>query len=486
MKTRFLIAFFLLFTYLLIAQEEIISAKMDIKEFESTISIPIVDNENNFHVFSTSKNILTDQGIVHIKYDSKSNILTKNEYPKPPAISFKYITGISIDSENNISLYFHKKANKEFNRLVIKPNGEIKNESFKLFLKKEKIIHYSSSENNFKMLTVKRNESLINVYNFNGNSFKKTSFDFNQERFYDKETKLTNLDDLIPANYLHAVSNEIPNKVHIYGKKRKIYSDKNKIIITLNHHKNGTRILNLDLKENTAKADYIPLPRTLFKADDWTKSNSFIFNGNIYSIIASKKLMVINIKNLETKETLKEFIFDGEEELEFQLSKNLSSTLIVVPISINSSKTKITKGKTFFKRFILTPYSGISGRHSNNNLILTVGGYSPPTGGSMNFGAPTSSSFEGPNGPITISSNTHSFSNNSLASSSFEKSLVLNSNTFEIVENKEISDIYKMVEAYSENIKGIQLKSLFKYQDYFLFGYYNKNEKNYHLVKFND
>ncbi|NJB71760.1 hypothetical protein GGR42_002222 [Saonia flava] len=492
MKTLFSITLLMFCLYLnpLLAQEEIAASSMELKEFKSTISIPIVDNEQNIHIFSVSKNILIDQEITHIKYNPTTNTIIKKEYPTPSTITLKYITGIEVDSDNNINLYFHNKAKGEFNSIGINNEGKLEYNTFKLPLKKEKVIHYVSHKNNFKMLTVKRNGSVIHVYSFKGNSYEKNSFDFSQDRFYDKETKLTTLDDIISTSSLESISQEMPSQASTYSSRRKFYNLKDKIIITLNHHKNGTRILNLDLNKNVGKTDYIALPRTHFKAEDWTKSNSYIFEGNLYSIITSNKLMVINIKNIETKETIKEFIYKGDEELAFQLSKTLGSVLVVVSTTINSSKTKIKKAKTFFKRFIMSTYSGIGAFKKGNHLILSIGGYVPPSGGGyMTFGGASSSTIAGPNGPITITNGASSFIGNSsgpVSSSGFEKLLVLDSDNYEVIENESENNIYEDVDSFSEKIKGLQLKSLFKYKDYYVFGYFNKKEKTYHLVKFNE
>jgi len=120
-KGSLLIFLFFLFEMSIIAQEELASKTMQIKEFNSTVILPVLDNEKNVHIFAISDNILTDKNIIHIKYNSETKKISQKTYFKPTDISFKESVGLAVDSTNTISIYFHSKGKGLYKIIKILP-----------------------------------------------------------------------------------------------------------------------------------------------------------------------------------------------------------------------------------------------------------------------------------------------------------------------------------------------------------------------------
>lgn len=489
-KCPLLIILFFLCEMSIIAQEELASKSMQIKEFNSTVILPVLDNDKNVHIFSISDNILTDKNIIHIKYNSETKKISQKVYVKPTDISFKESVGLAVDSTNTISIYFHNKGKGEFHRLFIGKNGILEHQKFSLKTKKEKIVQYISENNQFMMLTVTRNQSILNLYEFDRNIHEKKSFDLNNERFYSKDTKIVPLSDILGKGYLSTISNELSNKARDFGNRLKIYPMKNKIIIALNNHNNGTRIIHLDRQNNKAKVDYVPISKLEFADIMGTsiRTNSFIYKDKIFSLIFSTKLLVIDIKNLENKEILKILKFSPDQEIHFKSTKK--STLPIGPLSLKTTKIKhkTKNAKVFFRNLKYASFAGLYVEQHQENILLKIGGYSPPSNSSMgptliSPGSTSTSADAFRNVSITSSAPIYSSGNGYSGSHGFEKNILLNSENCDFLSEASYEDIYHQIDELKKDEKGIQLETLLKYDDFFIYGYYNKKNDLYKIIK---
>ncbi|MEM1257128.1 MAG: hypothetical protein AAGH81_01275 [Bacteroidota bacterium] len=490
MKTPITLSLFLCFHCVgsLLAQEELASAEMKVKEYASTVVLPIIDKNKNIHIFGISDNAPSNKDVAHITYSTETTALTQTYYEKPKDVPFKQAVGIDVDASNTINIYFHNKGKGEFHSMVLDQEGNLGHQSFELKTKKEKVIQYLSVDNAFLMLTVSRNQSVLNLYEITGNTYEKTTFDLSGERFYSKDSKLVTLSDILGKASISSVTSELSNRAKDFGERIKIYPQKGTIIITLNNNDNGTRIITLDRQSNTASADYIPMPTKEFAegAESSIKTNSFLFEDKIFSLIVSTKLLVIDIKNRDSKEVLKVLKFSPDQKI--SLVQSRSSVLPIGPISIatNNTKQKEKNAKKFFRDMKYAIYSGLFVQPFDAGLLMKIGGHTPPTSAVSTMG-----------GPGTLSAGTDAFGNVTIASTApvgtsstgystsygFETFTLLDSNSYDAMDNGTYPDIYDKANALTEDQKGIQLETLLKYEDYFIYGFYNKKEDRYRLVK---
>lgn len=497
MKFRLTVLFPVLFSSICsFSQQELISSAMQLKEFESTTILPVVDKKDNIHLFSISKSILDESIINEIVYNPTTNTLLRKKHSKPDAISLKDISGLEITDNNLIGIYFHSKGKGIFNRITIGSEKGSIHQTFELKLKKEKVIQYISHKGKFTMLTVQRNGSTINCYSFDGVSYDKKSFDFNGERFYDKENKLTNLDQILNKNFMSTITTKTYNEPMRYSRYTKVFPDDNGFTITLNHRKNGTRTLYLDLKNNLRTADYYNIPTAGFSSGDRLKANSFLHQDILYSMITSKSEMVITLNKWNTKEKLKEFRFNSDDEQAFTLTEILdgedkSSQMVNADRQqAESSRSKKEMSmKKFLKLLINTPFSGLSASSEADAILLAVGGFMPPQQSSapmMMHGAP--SIINTPAGMISIQNFTPPIAINGFkfGAFSYERKLLLSKNNLELSPKKPTISAQDKISYYLGNLKRVGLETSFQYHDDFMLGYYDKKEKTYHLVQFTD
>ena len=453
----------LLFTANTLAQEELASDTMKIEVYDPPDIFPISDEKGDVHIFAISENVLADDNIQHIKYGSATGKLTRMSYPKPDNQPTRKAVGISLDSSNTFTIYFHSKGKGKFNTINIDKNGDYEYREFELKTKKEEIVQYMNLDNEFIMLTANRKESVLNLYEFHGNTYSKQSFDLNAERFYSKESKIVPLSDILIANYASIIINELNSKALDFGRIIKIYPSKDKITIALNNNDNGTRIIHLNRNSETATLDYIPMPTNEFAhgAETSIKTNSFIHKDNIYSLIVSNKLLVIDIKSLADKEVLKVFKFDPDQQLSIERTK--STTIPIGPVALVKTNTKerTKSAKAFFRGLKSSIFYGLFIEQYGSEILVKVGGYSPANS--------TTSAMDSQNVPV--------------GPRGFTKYMLIDGENYELVGEAIYEDIYDKIEMLNAEEYGNQIKALLKFENHYIYGVYNKKNDTYKLVK---
>lgn len=472
------------------AQEALSSATMDLKKPSITSTFPISDSDQNIHIIAIKEGFSED-GILHITHDAETNILAHHSYDKPDAIATKNAVGIAVDPANTIHLYFHKKGKGEFHRVMIDEEGKLTYDTFDLKLKKERVVQYISENNKFLMMTVNRNQSILNVYRFEGSSHKKSIYDLTGERFYSKESKIVPLPKLLIETDISAISNELSSNAKDYGKRIKIYPRKDTITLTINSNDNGTRIIHLSRKDNTISADYVPMPTGEFVEgrEITIRTNSFLHNDKLYSLIMSNKLLIVDIKRMDNKEVVKVFRFSPEEEISFKRTQ--TSVLPIGPITLYNTKTKekTKSAKSFFRDLKNEWYSGLYVNQKGTTTVLKIGGYSPPsdvTALPNGFGPGAVSASEDAFGNISIaSSGPISYRGNlyNYYSLGVEKRLVFKADNYEMLADDTYKDIYDTIDALTADMESVAHEALLKIEDHYIFGYYDKENERYSLIK---
>lgn len=472
--------FFFLFFTVVMAQKELVSSVMDLKEYESTQTLPIIDRNNNIQLFIYSKSSLYRTGITQITFDNNSRKLTQRVYDKPEELALKDVIGFHIDKLNTISLYYLDKKN--IIRIVTNKNGALKKDSFDLNLNKEKIVQYISFENDFYLLTVQRNSSVINHYAVKGNNLVKKSFDFEDKKFFDKDNKITKLSKLLSFKSIGTILDSIDYRPSVYAKYTKIYPKKNELIITLDQQVGGTRVISLNLLNSGGTVDFYPISTTGFRTTDYPKSNTYLKGDLLVSLISSKSKLNFKVTNFESKEKLFENSFTEENGADFE-----TSILGLNESQKNfSEKEKIKRFKKFIKSLANPFYVGVSMNKIKEKVVLSFGGYSslPSNGGGFSVG--TRSRINTSQGEVAVAGAPaifNSFGGNN-GYSGFDRKIVLNEDDFQLSEGSIFRDINYDLLTFKNKLEKSGLYTSFKYGNNYVFGYFSKKDKVYHLMKF--
>ncbi len=121
--------------------------------------------------------------------------------------------------------------------------------------------------------------------------------------------------------------------------------------------------------------------------------------------------------------------------------------------------------------------------------VLKIGGYSPPSDVTA---LPTGF------GPGAVSASEDAFSNVSITSAGpisyrgnlynyyslgVEKRLVFNADNYELLTEDAYEDIYDKIATLTTDLENVQHEALLKIEDYYVFGFYDKKNERYTLLK---
>ena len=489
----------LFFTVVISLNSQTLLSSFEIKlKFPNQIEpLVVVDSKNNVHFFYVSDNMIT-----HVNHDVKKETYSRKIYSRPNN-TFPRLQGFSITNEDNINLFFSNYSDDGILLMSIKKNSDkIYAKQFELkFEKKERFLKAVNHNQKFHMLTYVKGTSIIKRYTFNKEGSATTVYDLNREIFYNSYNKEISLSKILAANDDCSIIEEnIPLSIEISSKKTKIYPSKNELLISSNHKLEGTRIIRLSLDDNYFQSTFHKaFPKSL-ENNIVKKSNSFILKNKLYHLSASKDTLIFTVDNLLNKERIKTISLGKKGAINFKNGPIYEQGAVANFSLSNKSigSRKIISSTKEFLRKLSNSEVGIQVYNKENISDITIGGVKEIQGN----GASTATSFpvlvNGLAGPIEIMYHTTmpaSYSYNSYINSRsvFLKSL-LNKNSLEHIDGDApnlITNVFDKISMRSRYLKNSVLKkklaieTIFKMNNFFVYGYYNTKEKTYTLVKFN-
>jgi len=448
------------------SQSVLSSEEISLNSKKDVTSISIVDKHDNINLLFVAKKTIT-----HIKYDHKFTLLFKNEYEKPSEDFFE-ILGYNIGKENTINIYFSDAWKKRFSLFSIDTNNQSSTKNFNLKIKREAYFCLINNDDKFHYLTYSKGGSEIIRYTFEDDQYTVNNYDFSKSRFINNELKAISLSKLFNFRTASVIENDVPTSIELTSNKIKVYPRKDKAIITLNHRKRGTRVIDLSLLDNTFKLSNFNIPTASFYSEDLLKSNSFVLKNKIYQFISSKNKLNFLIHDLTTLEKIKQYSIDKKEEIMFKNSSIYQEGGTYVS---NSKERELDNTRQFLRKIsIAASQVGITAFEKNNQIYLTMGGVAESTiGGSSPLSAGSSSHFS-------------SFLSYTSTRSVYIKCL-FDENTLDHIEGDVEENVFDKIYSFSEKkeiAEKLRLKTIFKYKNYLVQGSYSKKNSTYKLLRF--
>ncbi|WP_339626795.1 hypothetical protein [uncultured Maribacter sp.] len=493
---------FILFALTLIAnsigQETLSSFDIKLKFPNQIEPLVIPDSKSNIHFFYASEDKIT-----HLVHNTRTKGQSKKIYSRPSNI-FPRLHGFSIEKDDTINLFFSNYENNGFLLMSLnEKNEKIYAKQFPLqFDKKERFLETINHEQRFHMLTYVKGTSIIKRYTFSKEGSTSTIYDLSEYIFYNSNENEVLLSNIITSNKDCSIIQEnIPLSIEISSKKLKIYPYDKQLLLSFDHRLTGTKILRLSLLDNNSESIFL---KTSLKKDAnfIKKSNSFILNNNIYQLRVSKDTLLFEINNLLTKEQLKTFSFSKNDTIDFKngpIYEQSDVPTFFIPKRSVSNRKVITNTNELLRKLSNSDV-GIQVFNKEDILDITIGGVNVTPGKIMSIINTSSisiinssSSFS----PIQNMSHTtmpfsYSFHSYINSKSIFFKSLLQDHTLNHIPSNSSnmLNNVFDKMSMRSRYLKNSVLKNklaietFFKMEDFFVYGYYNKKEKTYNLVKY--
>ncbi len=387
---------------------------------------------------------------------------------------YKELIGYLIDG-NTITLFMNTKNGRSYGVLKFDFENNLSTvEELDFKLKKEEYLEALSIDNTFYLFSRPNQSSKINIYEFNSDLTSTLhEIKFNKDDFLDVRDKPIHFYEILSDPV--KIENKTPNSIEATSKNVKLYNYGKKVSITSDRYKEYTYIINIDLENYIYSSDRIFKP-SIEDSYLGLKTNSFLFENNLFQIISNSKQLTIQITDIDTKAIIKEYTVKKNEPISFKNS-------FIIQEGGDFDKYRELDKTSQFLRKISQAHAGISVFKQNGVFQITYGSaIEMPSGGSYVAIGVLVGGVSG--GIIMASINAATTSYYGYTNSKSVRATGLFDENFNHIEGEVSLNIFDRIKIYAENIKGLQAETIINLEDYYLYGHYNKIKKVYRLVKF--
>ncbi|MEI6061628.1 MAG: hypothetical protein WCR72_13030 [Bacteroidota bacterium] len=481
----------------LFAQEILLERSLDMQLLfkEKRESYPVVNEDDG-----TLALFLMDYKTIQAQLlDRNLNIITSLADFKPGS-EFSDLLGCSFNQGVYNLFFINKKKDKFYCKTLDMVNVKHEDHEIPLKLKGEKYLECVNYKNRFYILTVVKSGAILKIYEFENNQnyqvreIDLSSLKFSKSKFatlYDILIKGANPSKLGPD--FQKVNIQNPNSMEIASHAIKLYYYDNKIFLTFDNEPQETKLLTISLSDYSFT--YSAYKQGVIDCGEAVVigSNSFLYNNILFQVKECSQELYFSVYDILTGAILKDFRVNRNEEIAFKNTPFVQeggTTLIQ-----QNSKKELENTKVLLHK-MAAGYAGVSAYSSSGSFVVTLGGYyevqhmGPGVGIMMASSGGVAMS---PAGNIVSIPPTYNYNSSMLSYRSYKNSRsvyfksVLDSNTFDHRPGKYLPNAFDKISDFSEPIeKQIVSETIFKINDYYVFGYYDANEKKYYLRKFTD
>ena len=481
---KLLLQYFFVFIlpFISFSQDCLFEIEQTHNEREQVISI--IDEENGNILICLNRK---DEIVGH-HFDGDFKKLWYFNSEKPEKFG-KYYLGATTTVEN-IVIYF---SNKNFSgissvNLNLKMNT-ITKKIIDYQIKNERYLSSQIVNNKLYILSIVNSSSKLRLYEFNsGDQLNDYTFDFSEYKFTNGSNELR-LSDLLELGNLpiRKFLDAIPTSIELINALNKIYFQQDKIFLSLDCYKDFTKLIIIDLESyKSSIEDYHYYPRSYNKKKSG-KSNSFISQDMIFQLRSSPDEIAITVKDLKSKESLKEIFVKKEDSLFFQNNPAVYE-YTSFPWDMEIEEFQFTQD---ILRKVSQYNAGIAVLRLENMLEVTNGGLKirgvsrvvTQTDGfkDKDINSKDYSTRINQYSPFypQVTYNFHNYTQ----SKSFKLKIGLYDNSYQYMQKKIDDNIFERSQKkLEETVNNFLVKLIFILQDKYYLIYFNKQNKKYYLT----
>ncbi|MFC6877263.1 hypothetical protein ACFQZF_02680 [Flavobacterium myungsuense] len=501
MKNLYL--FLMLFSLSLTAQNHVGSIDIDYKNsfYSDKESINISNDKTNELVFLVDD---TDKTIITLLDNQfkKINTLETEELNN----KFKKFIGYSI-SGDTYTVFFKDNKDKKFGYVDFNfKTQKVTQSKIELKFESEKFVEGITHNNIFYLMTVDKKTDNVNFYEFtNDKSFLKHPVSFYHAVYTSDgmgSTKhpyeiLTSSAWSGNSGSLTKIDLNMPNSIETTSDKVKLYQIEDELIFTFDNQNTKTKVISINTKDFTSKEYDFDKPKLM--DDSFSSSdNSFINNGILYQAICSSDEMILTVKYLKNNNLIKEFtVYNDIDTIEFKNSPIIQENSSIW-FKDNKRVRELEKSSKFLRK-VSNGKLGIVAFPLNNNIQLTIGGYTERSGGGfggmpmMGGGIPMGGFALGGGFTGTMSFNPFMSAYNSYSYTKSTRIECLFDTSFNHVEGEISKNIFDKIHEHEKIIEvekrydlGLNRKNVFRHNNRFYLSYIDERNKKYHIIEFSE
>lgn len=424
---------------------------------------------NNFVIFLEDGDQL--QGIM---YDRDYNELGRASTPKLPS-KYEFFVG-SIFKENKVSFLMNTSSGKNYAAITFdfsKGNAFVQELDFKI--KGERFIQAISAGENVYLITVPKKSSQFNVYKFTAN-LQHTLHEVVLEEgaIVDRKERPIKLTSALKPSGASKIDLNAPHPLETTANKFKLYYKNKNVFITLDYYSEFTQLLKIDLSTFIASSNRIYKPK-INGLKSGIRTNSFINDDKIFQITANSDEFKFQVYDLKSDKGIKEYALTDNDKISFK-----NTPIIQKGGDLNSYREleKTTK----FLRKISQGHLGVSVYKQNGISEITFGSTKEKTNNSMILAGAL---LGGMAGVIIMASIDNLTSSYGLYKNTASVRIIgLFDEAYNHVEGEIAGNPFDRIKEASMEQKGIKAEMVFRLNETYLWGFFNKKTKEYQLFKF--
>ncbi|MEH0157778.1 hypothetical protein V6R21_27055 [Limibacter armeniacum] len=309
------------------------------------------------------------------------------------------------------------------------------------------------------MLMVPYGTPAIEMYQLSYDGYEKKVFDLWGHKFTSEGNRKSLYNTISPHKKQTFKIPEVTyNSFGLSHHTNKLYQQNNKLYLTIEDQiSHSTQVIELDLQNGIAAFQKYDFP------EEFDYTNSFLYKKHLFRIASNNHEMRLVVNSLDNQSIVQQFTASKKGEISF---KNTP----VIEIQDLSEELKHTKH--FFKK-LHSPSIGISVYETNANTL------------EVTIGANETNDLESVASAYTYNPMYADFKANKTLHASYIKSL-LSIGSFSHIRNELLDNSIVKLSHSIESI-GLPLyrlgETLFKLKDDYIYGYYDGEDKAYHLLR---
>ncbi len=486
-KAFFLSLLFGVLSHILVAQDIIVSHNNSLKTSRYAVkeAFPVVNELTN----DVSLFLIDSRNIYAYLFDEQFQVKSSLASDKLPR-KYKVLIGSSISTDGNYHLFLTNNSEEKFGRISFSyADGSSSMKEIDLNMKKQAFVQTISHNNRFYLITTQKDTSILNFYVFDGDGGPiQHKVDLSEERFINKKNKTENVYRLLfPYTSVNSTTGKVekiqednPNSIETSSANNKLYLRDGKAVFTFDGNRNFTQMVSIDLNnfDHSVKRYRKPLEQVPFQQK---KSNSFIQDQQLYMLASTREEFVFTISDVETGKLVEKYGATVNDTISFKNSP------IIQEGGAYDSYREMEKTKKFLRK-ITSSEVGISVYKLDGQNQITLGGKKEIQGGSMMM--PMGMGFPGVPianfGTVNVFFNPTFFAYNHYSATKSTFIHCLFDDDFKHLEGTPKVNAFDKIQSFTEEIQGLKVETLFKHNDYFVFGHYSPKSKKYIFRKFTD
>ncbi|SHJ49988.1 hypothetical protein [Aquimarina spongiae] len=452
-------------------------------------SIPVINDKTD----ELSLFIVDRKKFYLNKYNTAFELVDQKQFDRPKKSAKNIIKAIVTDYQYVFLLANDKKTRFELLKFDAEHSTTIVNKD-PLFSDDESYVEAFTYRNQICVMTLQKKTSKLNIYKIDVTGAKKTMhYDFGDVVFLDKLGKEIPLykslqkstTGLMKSSFdLGMIETDIPNALEIAAKSKKIYIEEDSIIISIDNDHKTTQLLTLNLEDNTYDARSFKKPDLLYVKNNeniFIKSNSFLANNRLYQIVGKKGQMRLFVTDIHSKELVKQLALQKEDSITFKNSP------IIQEGGYYSNYREMEKTQKFLRK-IASGDIAVAVQQLGDTTKVTLGGVKEiNTGGG--YGMPMMG-FGAIGGAMTGLANAFMtptfYAYSSYTTTKSTRIHCLFNEQLDHLSGEVSKNAFDKIKEFSKELLNEKAETIFKYNGYYVYGYYESLHKRYYLRKFMD